>query len=117
MEFLVAFEVNPPEETPESEVVEREEAESAAERACLEAQLDVEQRAAVAASEVQRLLAAERDRTSALRLELERERAGLDTFYRYAAELGLVPDPVGLRFYEAGRPMRHLDAEPLARHD
>lgn len=30
MEFLVAFEVNPPEGTPESEVVEREEAEAAA---------------------------------------------------------------------------------------
>jgi muconolactone delta-isomerase len=30
VEFLVAFEVNPPEGTPESEVVEREEAEAAA---------------------------------------------------------------------------------------
>jgi chorismate dehydratase len=29
----------------------------------------------------------------------EPERAGLETFYRYAAELGLVPEPNGLRFY------------------
>jgi chorismate dehydratase len=47
----------------------------------------------------------------------EPERAGLDTFYRYAAELGLVPEPAGLRFYEAGPPARHTDAEQLARHD
>ena len=32
----------------------------------------------------------------------EQERAGLETFYRYAAELGLVPEPAGLRFYDAG---------------
>jgi chorismate dehydratase len=30
------------------------------------------------------------------------ERAGLELFHRYAAELGLVPRPDGLRFYSAG---------------
>jgi predicted solute-binding protein len=29
----------------------------------------------------------------------ERERAGLELFYRYAAELGLVPGPPAVRFY------------------
>jgi predicted solute-binding protein len=29
----------------------------------------------------------------------EPERAGLETFYRYAAELGLVPESSGLRFF------------------
>jgi chorismate dehydratase len=32
----------------------------------------------------------------------EEELAGLTTFHRYAAELGLVPEPDGLRFFEAG---------------
>jgi chorismate dehydratase len=30
----------------------------------------------------------------------ERERAGLETFYRYAAEIGVVPDAGHLRFYQ-----------------
>ena len=30
----------------------------------------------------------------------EQERAGLSTFYQYAADIGLVPDPGELRFYE-----------------
>jgi chorismate dehydratase len=29
----------------------------------------------------------------------ERERAGLETFYRYASEIGVAPDPGRLRFY------------------
>jgi chorismate dehydratase len=29
----------------------------------------------------------------------ERERAGLETFYRYASEIGIAPDPGPLRFY------------------
>ena len=47
----------------------------------------------------------------------ERERAGLDAFYRYAAELGLVPESAGLRFYEAGVPERQLQAQRLIRQE
>ena len=46
----------------------------------------------------------------------EQELAGLETFYRYAAELGLVPEPVGLRFFEAASPGRGEKAERLVRH-
>jgi chorismate dehydratase len=46
----------------------------------------------------------------------EEELAGLDAFYRYAAELNLVPEPVGLRFYETGSPARDARAERLVRH-
>jgi chorismate dehydratase len=46
----------------------------------------------------------------------EEELAGLDAFYQYAAELNLVPEPIGLRFYETGSPARHARAERLVRH-
>ena len=47
----------------------------------------------------------------------ERERAGLDAFYRYAAELGLVPESAGLRFYDAGMPERQVQARRLVRQE
>ena len=46
----------------------------------------------------------------------EQERAGLYTFYRYAAELGLVHEPVGLRFYETDLSKDSVKSERLVRH-
>ena len=43
----------------------------------------------------------------------EPELAGLDAFYQYASELGLVPKPAGLRFYEADVPRIPTPAERL----
>jgi len=47
----------------------------------------------------------------------EPERAGLEAFYRYAAELGLVPAPAGLRFYEPGVRERQRQAGRLVRQE
>jgi chorismate dehydratase len=43
----------------------------------------------------------------------EPELAGLDAFYRYASELGLVPKPAALRFYEVDAARTRTSAERL----
>jgi len=47
----------------------------------------------------------------------DNELAGLERFYRYAAELGLVPEPAGLRLFEAGRGTRPAKRERLVPHE
>src|SRR5437764_9861895 len=63
------------------------EAQSAAARATLEAQLHAQERATAAASEAQRLLAEERATTTALRFDLEQARAALDAEQETAVRL------------------------------
>jgi chorismate dehydratase len=47
----------------------------------------------------------------------DNELAGLERFYRYAAELGLVPEPAGLRLFEAGRGTQPAKLERLVPHE